>query len=147
MHDYPLNIVEHPGFVAFVQNLQPRFDMVSFNTVQGDCVATYLREKQSIQKVIEAMPGHICLTLDMWSSCRGLGYVFLSGHFIDSEWKMHRKLLNVIMEPYPDSDAAFSHAVAACLSDWSMEGKLFSVTINQSLSDAAVDNLRALLSV
>ncbi|XP_027066767.1 zinc finger BED domain-containing protein DAYSLEEPER [Coffea arabica] len=147
MHDYPLNIVEHPGFVAFVQNLQPRFDMVSFNTVQGDCVATYLREKQSIQKVIEAMPGRICLTLDMWSSCRGLGYVFLSGHFIDSEWKMHRKLLNVIMEPYPDSDAAFSHAVAACLSDWSMEGKLFSVTINQSLSDAAVDNLRALLSV
>lgn len=147
IHDYPLHIVEHPGFVAFVQNLQPRFDMVSFNTVQGDCVATYLREKQSIQKVIEAMPGRICLTLDMWSSCRGLGYVFLSGHFIDSEWKMHRKLLNVIMEPYPDSDAAFSHAVAACLSDWSMEGKLFSVTINQPLSDAAADNLRALLSV
>ncbi|KAL3535895.1 hypothetical protein ACH5RR_004356 [Cinchona calisaya] len=147
MHDYPLHIVEHPGFVAFVQNLQPRFDMVSFNTVQGDCVATYLREKQSIQKVIEAMPGRVCLTLDMWSSCRTLGYVFLTGHFIDSEWKMHRKLLNVIMEPYPDSDAAFSHAVAACLSDWSMEGKLFSVTINQPLSDAAVDNLRALLSV
>ncbi|KAL0427124.1 UNVERIFIED_CONTAM: Zinc finger BED domain-containing protein DAYSLEEPER [Sesamum latifolium] len=35
MHDYPLHMVEHPGFVAFVQNLQPRFDMVSFNTVQG----------------------------------------------------------------------------------------------------------------
>ncbi|KAL3532299.1 hypothetical protein ACH5RR_005820 [Cinchona calisaya] len=147
MHDYPLHIVEHPGFVAFVQNLQPRFDMVSFNTVQGDCVATYLREKQSIQKVIETMPGRICLTLDMWSSCQTLGYVFVTGYFIDSEWKMHRKLLNVIMEPYPDSDAAFSHAVAACLSDWSMEGKLFSVTINQSLSDGGIDNLRALLSV
>ena len=35
MHDYPLNIVEHPGFVAFVQNLQPLFDMVSFNAVLG----------------------------------------------------------------------------------------------------------------
>lgn len=147
MHEYPLHIVEHPGFVAFVQNLQPRFDMVTFNTVQGDCVATYLREKQSIQKVIETMPGRVCLTMDMWSSCRTVGYVFLTGYYIDSEWKMHRKLLNIVMEAYPDSDSAFSHAVASCLSDWSMEGKLFSVIINQPLSDAAIDNLRALLSV
>ncbi|CAN4094589.1 unnamed protein product [Withania somnifera] len=147
MHEYPLHMVEHPGFLAFVQNLQPRFDMVSFNTVQGDCVATYLREKQAIQKVIEGVPGRICLTLDMWSSCYTVGYVFITGQYIDSEWKIHRKILNIIMEPYPDSDTAFSHAVAACLSDWGMEGKLFSVTINQPLGDAAVDNLRALLSV
>ncbi|CAK9175642.1 unnamed protein product [Ilex paraguariensis] len=147
MHDYPLHMVEHPGFVAFVQNLQPRFDMVSFNTIQGDCVATYLGEKQSLQKVIEGMLGRVCLTLDLWTSCQTVGYVFLTGYFIDSDWKMQRKLLNVVMEPYPDSDTAFSHAVAACLSDWSVEGKLFSVTINQPLSEAGIDNLRALLSV
>ncbi|KAK6778934.1 hypothetical protein RDI58_025652 [Solanum bulbocastanum] len=147
IHDYPLHMVEHAGFLTFVQNLQPRFDMVSFNTVQGDCVATYLREKQAIQKVIEGVPGWICLTLDMWSSHHTVGYVFITGQYVDSEWKIHRKILNVIMEPYPDSETAFSHAVAACLSDWSMEGKLFSVTINQPLGDAAIDNLRALLSV
>ncbi|KAL3629681.1 hypothetical protein CASFOL_026903 [Castilleja foliolosa] len=147
MHDYPLHIVEHPGFIAFVQNLQPRFDMVSFNTVQGDCVATYLKEKGSILKIIEGMPGRVCLTLDLWSSSRTVGYMFISGQFLDSDWKMHKKLLNVIMEPYPDSDTAFSHSVAACLSDWGMDGKLFSVTINQHLNDAAVDNMRALLSV
>lgn len=147
MHDYPLHMVEHPGFVAFVQSLQPRFDMVSFNALQGDCVQTYLREKQAIQKVIEGMPGRICLTIDMWSSHLRVGYVFITGQFIDSEWKIHRKVLNVIMEPYPDSDTAFSHAIAVCRSDWSLEGKIFSVTINQPLTDSAVDNVRALLSV
>ncbi|XP_052199126.1 zinc finger BED domain-containing protein DAYSLEEPER isoform X2 [Diospyros lotus] len=147
MHDYPLHIVEHPGFIAFVQSLQPRFDMVSFNAVQGDCVATYLREKQGLQRLIEGIPGRICLTLDLWTSSHTLGYVFLTGHFIDIDWKLHRKTLNVVMEPYPESDAAFSHAVAACLSDWSMEGRLFTLTINQPLSEAAIDNLRALLSI
>ncbi|KAL6496591.1 hypothetical protein OROGR_029849 [Orobanche gracilis] len=147
MHDYPLHIVEHPGFVAFVQNLQPHFDMVSFNTVHGDCVATYIKEKQSILKVIEGMSGRVCLTLDLWSSSHTIGYMFISGQFIDSDWKIHRRLLNVIMEPYPDSDTAFSHSVAACLSEWGMNGKLFSVTINEQLNDAAIDNLRTLLSV
>lgn len=147
MHNYPLHIVEHPGFIAFVKNLQPRFDMVSFNTVQGDCVATYLREKQTLQKLLEGIPGRICLTLDLWTSSQTVGYVFVTGQFIDSEWKMHRKILNVVMEPYPESDSAFSHSVAACLSDWNMDGRLISLTINQSLTDAALDNLKALLSV
>ncbi|KAE8669046.1 Detected protein of confused Function [Hibiscus syriacus] len=92
MHEYPLHMVEHPGFIAFVQNLQPRFDKVSFNTVQGDY---------------------------MWTSKQTLGYVFITGHFIDFEWKLQRRVFNVIMEPYPDSDSALCHAVAACLSDCS----------------------------
>ncbi|GFY80894.1 BED zinc finger and hAT dimerization domain-containing protein DAYSLEEPER [Actinidia rufa] len=128
MHDYHLHMIEHPGFVSFVQNLQPRFDMVSFNAVQGDCVATYLKEKQRLQKAIEAIPGRICLSLDLWTSNQTFGYVFLTGYFVDQDWKLHKKLLNVVMEPYPDSDSAFGHAVAACLSDWSVEG---SFTLHQ----------------
>ncbi|KAK1400053.1 zinc finger BED domain-containing protein DAYSLEEPER-like [Heracleum sosnowskyi] len=147
MHDYPLHMVEHPGFIAFVKNLQPQFDMVSFDTVQGDCVATYLREQQSLQKVLEGIPGRICLTLDLWSSSQTVGYVFLTGQFIDSEWKMRKKILRVVMEPFPESDSAFSHSVAACLSDWNMDGRLLSLTINQSLTNDATDNLKALLSV
>ena len=48
LHDYPLHIVEQPGFVEFVRTLQPQFNMFSFNTIQGDCVAIFLKEKQSL---------------------------------------------------------------------------------------------------
>ncbi|XP_012081198.1 zinc finger BED domain-containing protein DAYSLEEPER [Jatropha curcas] len=147
MHDYPLHMVEHSGFVTFAQNLQPRFGMVSFNNVQGDCVATYLREKQNVMKFIEGMPGRVCLTLDVWTSRQSLGYVFLTGHFIDSDWKPQRRVLNVVMEPYPDSDSALSHAVACCLSDWSLEGKLFSVTYNHPVGEPGLENLRSLLCI
>ncbi|KAI4356678.1 hypothetical protein L6164_000682 [Bauhinia variegata] len=147
MHDYPLHMVEHPGFVAFVQNLQPQFNMVTFNTVQGDCVATYLMEKQNLLRYVEGLAGRVCLTLDMWTSSQSVGYVFITGHFVDSDWKLQKRIFNVIMEPYPDSDSALSHAVAACLSDWSLEGRLFSITTNQALSEVSHENLRPLLSV
>ncbi|XP_015582570.1 zinc finger BED domain-containing protein DAYSLEEPER isoform X2 [Ricinus communis] len=147
LHDYPLHMVEHSGFVNFVQNLQPRFSMVSFNTVHGDCVATYLREKQNVMKFIEGMPGRVCLTLDLWTSNQSLSYVFVTGHFIDSDWKPHKRILNVVMEPYPDSDTALSHAVACCLSDWSLEGKLFSVTYNHPVGEPGLENLRSLLCI
>lgn len=147
MHDYPLHMVEQPGFVSFVKNLQPRFNMVSFNTVQGDCVGTYLMEKQNLNKFLEAIPGRVCLTLDMWTSSRSVGYVFIMGSFIDSEWKLHRRVLNVVMEQYPESPNALSHAVAVCQSDWRLEGKLLSLTFNQIQSEAALDNLKPLLAI
>ncbi|CAJ2634711.1 unnamed protein product [Trifolium pratense] len=146
MHDYPLHMVEHPGFVAFVQNLQPQFNMVTFNTVQGDCVATFLGEKQNLQKYFEGLPGRFCLTLDMWTSSQSVGYVFITGHFVDSDWKLQKRILNVVMEPYPDSESAINHAVSACLSDWNLDGRLFSITCNHALSEVALGNLRSLLS-
>ncbi|RHN48389.1 putative transcription factor/ chromatin remodeling BED-type(Zn) family [Medicago truncatula] len=147
MHDYPLHMVEHPGFVAFVQNLQPQFNMVTFNTIQGDCVATYLTEKQCLTKYFDELPGRVGLTLDMWTSSQSVGYVFITGHFVDSDWKLQRRLLNVVMEPCPDSDSALSHAVSVCISDWNLEGRLFTITCNQPLSKVALENLRPLLSV
>ncbi|KAF8407155.1 hypothetical protein HHK36_006281 [Tetracentron sinense] len=148
MHEYPLHMVEHPAFVSFVQHLQPRFSMVSFNTVQGDCVAMYLREKQSLLKLLGGIPGRISLTLELWTSSQTLGYVFLTGHFIDGDWKLHRRILNVVMVPTPYSEDAFSHAVVVCLADWSLESKLFTLTMDQSFSnDTVIGNLRGLLSI
>ncbi|CAK8563449.1 unnamed protein product [Lathyrus sativus] len=146
MHDYPLHMVEHPGFVAFVQNLQPQFNMVTFNTVQGDCVATFLSEKQKLQNYFEGLPGRFCLTLDTWTSSQSVGYVFITGHFVDSDWKLQKRILNVVMEPYPDSVSAISHAVSACLSDWNFDGRLFSITCNSTLNEVSLGNLRSFLS-
>ncbi|XP_042497852.1 zinc finger BED domain-containing protein RICESLEEPER 2-like [Macadamia integrifolia] len=148
MHEYPLDIVEHPGFVAFVHNLQPRFNMLSFSTVQGDCVAIYLREKQSLQKVLGGMPGRISLALDMWISNQNLGYVLVRGQYIDADWKLHRLILNVIMVPNPDSGNALTQAVVSFLSDWSLESKLFTITVDQHFSnDEATGDLRAFFSI
>jgi len=35
LHDYPLHIVEHKGFNDFARALQPQFNPLSLNTVQG----------------------------------------------------------------------------------------------------------------
>ncbi|KAG8656264.1 hypothetical protein MANES_04G111500v8 [Manihot esculenta] len=147
-HEYPLHIVEHPGFIDFVRTLQPQFNMVSFNTIQGECVAIYLREKQNLLNLFSGIPGRVSLTLDLGISNFNIGYAFVTGHFIDDEWNLHRRVLNVVMLPFPDSDYAFNQAVVSCISDWNLESRLFTLTLDQSFSnETMVGNLRGLLSV
>ncbi|KAI3947541.1 hypothetical protein MKW92_001858 [Papaver armeniacum] len=148
MNDYPLHMVEHPTFVSFIRTLQPQFNMANFTTIQGDCVALYLREKQSLVKLLEGLPGKISLTVDMYTSNQTLGYVFLTGHFIDKNWKLHRRILNVVMVPSPHTGDALSHAIGVCLGDWGLENKLFSITLEKSMSsDTDTASLRGYLSI
>ncbi|KAG7998079.1 hypothetical protein I3843_01G241200 [Carya illinoinensis] len=148
LHDYPLHIVEHAGFNDFIRTLQPQFNNLSFKTVQEDCVAVYLKEKQSLRNLISGIPGYVSLTLDLWTSNQTLGYVFLTGHFIDGDWNLQRRILNVVMVPSPESDYAFNQAVVACLSDWHLKGRLFTLAVDQSFSnETSMGNLRGLLSV
>ncbi|XP_039031780.1 zinc finger BED domain-containing protein DAYSLEEPER-like isoform X2 [Hibiscus syriacus] len=147
MHEYPLHIVEHPGFNDFVRTLQPQFNMVSFNTIQGDCVAMYLKEKQSLLNFINEIPGRVSLALDFWISNQTVGYVFVTGQFIDTEWNLHRCLLNVVTVPCLDLNGALQQAVVSCLSEWHLENRLFTLTLDQSFSNENInESLRALFS-
>ncbi|KAH1082752.1 hypothetical protein J1N35_022513, partial [Gossypium stocksii] len=70
--------------------------MISFNTIQADCVAMYLKEKQNLINFINEIPGRVSLTLDVWISNQFVGYVFsLTGLFVDTEWDLHRGHLDV----------------------------------------------------
>ncbi|CAI9767245.1 unnamed protein product [Fraxinus pennsylvanica] len=90
----------------------------------------------------------VSLTLDLWTSDQRVSYGLLTGHFIGCDWKLYRRIFNVVMLPSPDSETAFDQAVAASLNDWSSESKLFTVTLDQShANENAKRNLRGLLSI
>ncbi|CAH2037546.1 unnamed protein product, partial [Thlaspi arvense] len=97
---------------------------------------------------IGEIPGAVNLTVDLWSSSQSVGYAFVTGHFVDKDWNLNHRLLTVAVVASPDSDTALNQPIAACLSDWKLEGKISSITVNQSVvSKTCIDNLRGFLSV
>ncbi|XP_020227599.1 zinc finger BED domain-containing protein DAYSLEEPER [Cajanus cajan] len=147
LHDYPLHIVEHQGFIDFVRTLQPQFNPLSFNAIQGNCVGMYLREKQNLLNLIDGIPGRVNLTLDLWTSNQTSAFVFLRGHFVDGNWNLHHPILNVFMVPFPDSGCSLNQAIVNCLSDWHLKGRLFTLALDKFFSnETLMENLRSLLS-
>ncbi|XP_056857272.1 zinc finger BED domain-containing protein DAYSLEEPER-like [Raphanus sativus] len=147
MHDYPLHMVEHPGFASFVKALRPQYSVSSFDAVRGDCVEMFMSEKQKLSELIGDIPGGVNLTVDLWLSTQSVGYAFVTGHFVDKDWRLTHRLLNVSVVACPDSDSALNQPVARCLSEWKLEGRVSSLTLSQSsVSKACVDNLRGFLS-
>jgi hypothetical protein len=147
-HDYPLHIVQQPAFGTFIESLQPRFKIVDVDTMEGEVYAVYQKEKVNLLQAFNTMPGRISLTIGLWTTSQTLGYVSLAGQFIDSEWKVHRRMLSFMMVSSPHSENALSEAISMTLSDWNMKDKLFTITLDNECSshDIYSANLRDYLS-
>ncbi|XP_013709787.1 zinc finger BED domain-containing protein DAYSLEEPER-like [Brassica napus] len=141
MHDYPLRVVDH--FAGFLKALRPQFSIPRLDTIHDDCVLMFLSQKQKLSDIIAKIPGGVNLTVDVWSSKQSVGYAFVSGHFVDQDWHLTQLLLNVSVVASPDSDSALNQPLKACLSEWKLEGKVSSITVNKN----CIDNLRGFLSV
>lgn len=148
LHDYPLHIVQQPAFTAFTESLQPRFRVAGVDTMEEEVYAVYRKEKHNLLQALSTMAGRISLTIGLWTTSQTLGYVSLAGQFVDTEWKVHRRMLNFRMVSSPHSENALSEAISSCLTDWSMKEKLFTITLDNDCSshDIYSANLRDYLS-
>ena len=80
--ELPFRFVEHSGFIDFMAEVEPRFEVPSRVIVARDCLRVYIREKESLRKVL--MVGQrVCLTTDTWTSIQNLNYLCLIAHYID----------------------------------------------------------------
>ena len=80
--ELPFRFVEHGGFIDFMAKVEPRFEVPSRVTVAKDCLRVYIREKESLRKVL--MGGQrVRLTTNTWTSIENLNYLCLTTHYID----------------------------------------------------------------
>ena len=77
--ELPFKFVEHGGFINFMAEVEPRFEVPSWVTVTRDCLRLYIREKESLRKVLMAGQ-RMCLTTDTWTSIQNLNYLCLTAH-------------------------------------------------------------------
>ena len=93
--ELPFRFVEGYEFQKYSTTLQPKLqirDISSRQTVARDVISIYGVERE---KPREALKGHrVCLTTDTWTSIQNLNYMSLTGHFIDDDWNLHKRILN-----------------------------------------------------
>ncbi|KAB2619736.1 hypothetical protein D8674_041250 [Pyrus ussuriensis x Pyrus communis] len=111
----------------------------SRNTVKKHVLRMSEDEKIRLRDWLNAIEGRICFTSNLWSLAATDGYLTLTAHFVDKEWKMHKRILNFCHMPPPHTGVALSEKLKALLVEWGIEKKLFSITLdNASANDCSV---------
>ena len=143
-HDLPFRFVQYEGIRAMFKYAYDNIKMPSRNTAKSDVLKMYKREKDKLKIVLGSLPGRICLTSDLWTSISTDGYVYHTSHYVDLNWKLQKFFLNFCLMPPPHTGIALSEKIYTFLTDWGIERKLFSLTLdNASSNDCFVELLKS----
>ncbi|KAM1332360.1 hypothetical protein ACFX2F_008535 [Malus domestica] len=100
-----------------MKSLRPEFDVPSSVTLTRDADQLYLDQKKQLKSLLIENSQRVCLTTQTWTSMQQIDYMALKVHFIDSDWKLHRKMLNFCQVP-DDNEETVGEIIASCLVDW-----------------------------
>ncbi|KAK2363222.1 hypothetical protein QL285_088226 [Trifolium repens] len=123
------------------------YEKISRKTLKNDCDAVYEAERKKLKSTLRAVH-KICLTTDLWKSqTQKIEYMVLTGHFIDVDWVLQKRILSFVHVPPPRCGVDIADAIFKCLKEWGIENKIFSVSVdNAAYNDRCLKELQVLFS-
>ena len=146
VHELPFAFTEYELFNLLMKTASPHYQRISRATAKADCWTSYEVKKKRLNGLLKTVD-RISITTDMWKSGQKIQYMVLTAHFVDSDWKLQKRVLNFVDVPPPHSGLAVYDALYKCLQEWGIEGKVSTITVdNAAYNDLAVKMLQDSLS-
>ncbi|KAF7839838.1 putative AC transposase [Senna tora] len=140
-HEYPLAMADHIKFKKFISNLQSLFKMVTRNTIKSDILKIHETATESFKKLLATNTKRIANTTDMWTSRKKKGYMSLTAHFIDDNWRLQSLLLRFLYVPTPHTMDVLADTLLKGLMSWNLEAKLSTITVDNCITNDGMINL------
>ncbi|CAD6267377.1 unnamed protein product [Miscanthus lutarioriparius] len=80
--------------------------------------------------------------MDMWTSCQNKGYMCVTIHWVDDEWRMKKRIIGFFNVKGRHTGAKLSETFTKVMVNWYIEKKLFALTLdNASSNEVAVHDI------
>ncbi|XP_031249583.1 zinc finger BED domain-containing protein DAYSLEEPER-like [Pistacia vera] len=115
MHEHQFRVVEQEGFNNLLKYLTPGWEKISRFTSKNDCMKVYEMENERLKAVLNNID-RISLTTDLWnSSNQKLEYMVVTGHWIDTNWRLNKRVLSFVRLPPPRGGVQIADSIFNCL--------------------------------
>ena len=135
MHEHPFTIIEEEGFIMMQRHGLPEWEKISSIIIKKDCVQVYEIEKKKLKSLLKNF-NKISMTTNMWKSTnQKIEYIVLIGYFIDSNWKLQKRVLSFVHLPPPHRGVEIANNIYKCLKKWGIENKVYTILVDNATNN------------
>ncbi|CAM8929371.1 unnamed protein product [Rhodiola kirilowii] len=139
MDELPFSFIAKEGFRYFCRYAVPDWHVPSRRVICKQFLKMYAAEKAKLTKELK---GHcLCLTTDTWTSVQNINYMVVTAHFVDSAWKMQKRILSFKVIPNHRGES-IGCLLEDCLLEWGVDRVLTISVDNASANKVAIDYIR-----
>ncbi|KAK8918295.1 hypothetical protein KSP39_PZI021901 [Platanthera zijinensis] len=144
--ELPFSIIEQPYFNIYSKALNPNYVKISRHTMKNECMKLYEVEREKLLKILKKVD-KVALTSDCWTSNQSIGYLCITVHYIDSDWKLQHSIISFLDLDPPHSGQVIYDAIRESILHWGIQKKVMSITLdNASANDLAAKHLQQSLA-
>ncbi|XP_058776553.1 zinc finger BED domain-containing protein RICESLEEPER 2-like [Vicia villosa] len=128
-HEFPFYVMDGVIFNEFLREIYPWYKKITRQQVKFDCETFYEADRAKMKKPMSLI-NRISLTTDLWwSGEQKIGYMTVTGHFIDSKWLLHKRVLSFKNVPPPHSREVLCRELINVMDDWGIRDKVVSISV------------------
>ncbi|GAA0144530.1 hypothetical protein LIER_04954 [Lithospermum erythrorhizon] len=134
-HEYPFIIVEHKVFNEFLRAYTPYYKKISRWMVRKEFFSVFDRERERLKGLLDKV-SRVSLTTDFWwSGDQKIGYMVITGHFVDKNWTLQKRVLSFVNVPPPHNGPAFAKEVHRVCNIYGINDKVYSITVDNAIAN------------
>ncbi|GES92534.1 zinc finger BED domain-containing protein RICESLEEPER 2-like [Rhizophagus clarus] len=121
--------VENLRFKIMINKFDSRYQIPDEKTVKTLVVDYFKEKRKNIQEDLNAIPGKLSLTADMWTStCNNDAFLGLTIHYIDNNWNLKNFLLDIISFTTRHTGNNIANAIKSVLTEFNLLEKTLALT-------------------
>ncbi|WZZ26671.1 hypothetical protein YC2023_010072 [Brassica napus] len=140
-HDLPYSYVEYEQVRETWKHLNPDVKFFCRNTTKAEVYRFYENERETLKRELASLPGRVSFTSDLWSSLKREGYMCLTAHYIDRNWRLNSKILTFCALPPPHTGMNVALKLLKSVEEWGVEKKMFSLTLDNATSNDSMQDI------
>ncbi|XP_056859979.1 zinc finger BED domain-containing protein RICESLEEPER 2-like [Raphanus sativus] len=140
-HDLPYSYVEYEKVRETWTYLNPDVQTICRNTARADVYRLYESERDALRRDLATLPGRVSLTSDLWTSIKREGYMCVTAHYIDRNWKLNSKIITFCALAPPHTGMNVAMQLLESMKEWGIEKKIFSVTLDNATSNDSMQDI------
>ncbi|XP_013607798.1 PREDICTED: zinc finger BED domain-containing protein RICESLEEPER 1-like [Brassica oleracea var. oleracea] len=140
-HDLPYAYVEYQKVRDTWAYLNADVQTICRNTARADVYRLYESERDTLKRELGSLPGRVSFTSDLWTSVKREGYMCVTAHYIDRNWKLNSKILTFCALPPPHTGMNVAVQLLESLKEWEIEKKVFSITLDNATSNDSMQDI------
>ncbi|KAJ9538744.1 LOW QUALITY PROTEIN: hypothetical protein OSB04_031477 [Centaurea solstitialis] len=121
-----------------------RFRVRGFPSGSGIFAIPKMDERKNLKKNFKENTQRMSITTDTWTSVQRINYMCITAHFIDAEWKLHKKIISFVPIQSQKGES-IAKALEICLLDWGVKNIVTITVDNASSNDVAVGLMKSKL--
>ncbi|GES96811.1 zinc finger BED domain-containing protein RICESLEEPER 2-like [Rhizophagus clarus] len=125
----PFRSVKNLRFKIMINKFDSRYQIPDEKTVKTLVVDYFKEKRKNIQEDLNAIPGKLSLTADIWTStCNNDAFLGLTIHYIDNNWNLKNFLLDIISFTTRHTGNNIANAIKSVLTEFNLLEKTLALT-------------------